>query len=335
MEDRQIPADINATDGEQIKSILLTTHRKICTEIIFLLLCGKHQDKWTSLTEEFLMNDVLCSAENIFKQLTAYEIDGILRILQRYASKTCPLVLWHQMKKLAKANFLAFLLGHYKRYFPPHKIIKEMRSLAALCQDEVLCSVPDDVIRVGLSLWTLRYDLQDWLNNSPVPVTVELPVPPYEFDIFSYPDISNTRSQVESRVIDPSHCLTNLRVHATTKGFFGCDPKAFQHVSTADNTVLSKGLLIEPLQDKQSVAFTFKVFSSAVEQTMRNNGDMKEAELVKNVRNWYFACNERGILLTERLSSFIAMNNYMLSFYKARHFPMNTTHVCGLPSITF
>ena len=71
MEDRQIPADINATDGEQIKSILLTTHHKICTEIIFLLLCGKRQDKWTSLTEEFLMNDVLCSAENIFKQLTA------------------------------------------------------------------------------------------------------------------------------------------------------------------------------------------------------------------------------------------------------------------------
>ena len=155
------------------------------------------------------------------------------------------------------------------------------------------------------------------MNNSPVPVTVELPVPPYEFDIFSYPDISNTRSQVESRVIDPSHCLTNLRVHATTKGFFGCDPKAFHRVLAADNTVLSKGLLIEPLQDKQSVAFALKVFSSAVEQTMRNNGDMKEAELVKKVQNWYFACNERGIPLTERLSSFVAMNNYMLSFYKA------------------
>ena len=79
------------------------------------------------------MNDVLCSAESIFKQLTAYKIDGILRILQRYTSKTCPLVLQHQMKKLAKANFLAFLLGHYKRYFLPHKIVKEMHSLAALC----------------------------------------------------------------------------------------------------------------------------------------------------------------------------------------------------------
>ena len=67
------------------------------------------------------------------------------------------------------------------------------------------------------------------------------------------------------------------------KDFLGCDPKAFQCVSAADNTVLSKGLLIEPLQDKQFVAFALKVFSSAVEQTMRNNGDMKEAELVKNV----------------------------------------------------
>ena len=155
-------------------------------------------------------------------------------------------------------------------------------------------SVPDDVIRVGLSLWTLRYDLQDWLNNSLVPVTIELPVPPYEFDIFSFPDISTRRSQVESRVIDPSHCLTNLCVHATTKGFFGCDPKAFQRVSAADCTVLSKGLLVELLQDKQSVAFALKVFSSGVEQTMQNNGEYEEAELVKNVRNWYtsFATRE-------------------------------------------
>ena len=184
-------------------------------------------------------------------------------------------------------------------------------------------------------MWILRYDVSDWLNNSPVPVTAELPIPPYEFDIFSYPDISTSRSQVENRVIDPSHCLTNLRVHATTKGFFGCDPKAFQRVSAADNNVLSKGLLVEPLQDKQSVSFALKVFSSAVEQTMRINGDMKEAELVKHVRNWYAACNDRGIPVTERLKSFVAMNNYMLSFYKPQHFPMSATHVCGLPSVTF
>ena len=161
------------------------------------------------------------------------------------------------------------------------------------------------------------------MDNSPIPITVELPTEPYEFDIFSYPDISNRRSQVESRIIDPSHCLTNLRVYATQKGFFGCDPKAFLCVSAADNNVLNRALLVEPLPDKQSVAFALKVFSSDVEQAMRNNADMKDAELMKKVHNWYEAYNDRGIQLTERLKHFIEMHNYMISFYKPKEFPMN------------
>ena len=227
------------------------------------------------------------------------------------------------------------VLGHYHQYIPARKKVKDMPTLSAICRQEVIRSVPEDVMRVGLALWTLRYDLKDWLNSSPVPVTIEISVDPHEFDIFSYPEILTSRSQVESRVIDPSHCLTNLRVHATMKGFFGCNPKAFHRVSASDNNVLSKGLIVQPLKDKQSVSFALKVFSSDVEQTMHNNEDMKEAELVKNVCNWYSACNDRRLPVTECISYFVAMNNYMLSFYKPRHFPMSTTHVCGLPSITF
>ena len=239
------------------------------------------------------------------------------------------------MKKLMKVNFLGHVLGHYHRYISAQKKVKDMPTLSAICRQEVICSVPEDVMQVGLALWTLRYDLEDWLNSSPVPVTIEIPVDLHEFDIFSYPEILTTRSQIESRVIDPSPCLTNLQVHATMKGFFGCNLKAFHRVSASDNNVLSKGLIVQPLEDKQSVSFALKVFRSDVEQTMCNNGDMKEAELVKNVCSWYSACNDRGLPVTECISYFVAMNNYMLSFYKPRRFPMSTTHVCRLPSITF
>ena len=119
------------------------------------------------------------------------------------------------------------------------------------------------------------------------------------------------------------------------KGFFGCDPKAFLRVSEVDNNVLNKAFLVQPIPDKQSVPFAEKVFSAQVEQIMRNNADMKEAELVKNIRNWYDACNKRGLQLTERIKYLINMNNYMLSFYDSSYFPMNTTHVKGLPSTTF
>ena len=114
------------------------------------------------------------------------------------------------MKKLTKSNFLGHILGYYHRYIPEHKKFTTMPTLSAISRNAVERCIPEDVIRVGLSLWTLRYDINDWLNNSPVPVTVELPIPPHEFNIFSYPDLSTDRSQIESHVIDPSHYLTNL-----------------------------------------------------------------------------------------------------------------------------
>ena len=140
---------------------------------------------------------------------------------------------------------------------------------------------------------------------------------------------------MESRIIDPSHCLTNLRLHATQKGFFGCDHKAFIRVSEADNNVLNKAFLMHPIPDKQSVPFAERVFSAEVEQIMQNNVDMKEAELVKHIRNWYKACNKRGLQLTDRIKYLIQMNNYMLSFYDSSYFPMNKMHVKSLPSTTF
>ena len=168
---------------------------------------------------------------------------------------------------------------------------------------------------MGLAHWKFNLDLNKWLDSSPVPVTMKIPIAPYTFDLFSFPDISLSRSLVESRIIDPSHCLTNLRVHAMQKEFFGCDTKAFCKVSESDNSILNKAFLIDPIPDKQSVPFAERVFSSKVEQAMRNNGDMKEAELVKHIRNWYDACNKRGLRLTERIKYLVAMNNYMLSFY--------------------
>ena len=92
---------------------------------------------------------------------------------------------------------------------------------------------------------------------------------------------------------------------------------------------------MHPIPDKQSVPFAERVFSAEVEQIMRNNVDMKEAELVKHICNWYEACNKHGLQLTDRIKYLIEMNNYMLSFYDSSHFPMNTTHVKGLPSTTF
>ena len=130
--------NLTGVDTHDIKCLLLTTQWCISIEIVFLLLCSKRTEKWKSTTVESLLEDVLCSPECIFRELTSYEIDGILRILQRYSSKKCPLFVHPKMKKLTKANFLAHLLGHYYRYIPQHKRSKELQSLAALSRAEVV-----------------------------------------------------------------------------------------------------------------------------------------------------------------------------------------------------
>ena len=142
-------------DRDNIKFVLLSSHTAITSEIIFLLLCGKCGDKWISLDAEVLVNEVLSSSESIFKQLTAYKIDGILRVLQRYSSKKCGLFIRPKMKKLMKLNFLGHILGHYHCYIPQRKKFTTMHTLSAISRNAVECCIPEDVIRVGLLLWTL------------------------------------------------------------------------------------------------------------------------------------------------------------------------------------
>ena len=207
-------------------------------------------------------------------------------------------------------------------------------SLRILCKNEIHRTIPVNVLRVTVAQWLFKIQLSRWMDHSPVPVTYNIPVSPHEIDIFSYPENNTKRKQIESRIIDPSHCLTNLRLHATQKGFLD-SKNAILRVSKCDNNILNRALLEEPIPDKQSVPFAECIFSKPVEGLMRKNNDIREADMVMHIRQWYEACNHRGLSVTKCLTSFVQMNNYMLQFYKAEHFPMKTTHVAGLLSTTF
>ena len=103
-----------------------------------------------------------------------------------------------------------------------------------------------------------------------------------------------------------------------------------------DNNVLSRGLIVgQPLLDQQSVPFARKVFSKDVEAIMHQNGDVKEANLVELIRNWYDACNEHSISVSNCITYLIDMHNYLMKFYNPQHFPMNTSYVAKLAATTF
>ena len=320
--------------AETIQYVLLSSHKHILEEILITLLCSPSQNRWNSVTCSEFYDIALSSTHAIHERLTTHDLDIVINVLRKWESKDCPVGIKLNEQKLRKANQLGFILGHTD-LIEPKKRTPKMKTLVDLSLDCAKVLVPTAVLRVALATFDFRIKLPLWMDKSPVPISYEIPVEPFSFDVFSYPEYNVKRQQIEPRIIDPSHILTNLRVHATQKGILECDPKAFLRVSETDNDVLSRGLLVQPIADQQSVPFARRIFSRNVEDIMRENGDVKEAELVHYIRNWYDACNERGLSVTQRITYLVDMHNYLMGFYDAVKFPMNSSYVCNLPSTTF
>ena len=68
--------------------------------------------------------------------------------------------------------------------------------------------------------------------------------------------------------------------------------------------IISEGIeFLEDQLDRQSIRISKRFFSEEVEAVLNKNGDKKEANFVHLVRDWYEACDERGIHIHERLRS--------------------------------
>ena len=330
-QDQQTVVLVSAKD---IKSVLLGSHKHILEEILITLLCSERQHKWNSVTCLEFYDIALSSTHSIHESMTNHDLDIVINVLRKWECKEFPLGIKLNEQKLRKANQLGFILGHTD-LIQPKKRTPKMKSLLDLSLDCAKTFVPTAVLRVALATFDFRIKLPLWMDRSPVPISYEIPIEPSSFDVFSYPEYNLKRQQIEPRIIYPSHVLTNLRVHATQKGILDCDPKAFLRVSETDNDVLSRGLLVQPIADQQSVPFARRIFSKNVEDIMQTNGDVKEANLVQYIRNWYDACNERRLSVTQRIRHLVDMHNYLMGFYDAEKFPMNTSYVCNVPSTTF
>ena len=53
------------------------------------------------------------------------------------------------------------------------------------------------------------------------------------------------------------------------------------------------------------------------------------------VRNWYKACDERGMAVNDRLTHLYNMYEYLSSLMYLNHYPPVKTHICGIPIRTY
>ena len=106
-----------------------------------------------------------------------------------------------------------------------------------------------------------------WKQNATVPMSIKLPQFETIHDAYSYPEYVSQRRQVECKLIDPTHILTNIRTHICGKGYKFIGKDACLRVSERDDNVLNRAYITE-LVDKQSAPIALKFFSQQVQAMM-------------------------------------------------------------------
>ena len=176
--------------------------------------------------------------------------------------------------------------------------------------------------------------VKEWEENSPVPINLPIPFLEDEHIIFNYPEISLERNQIEMRTLDYMHILNNLHFHVCNKGFTGVSKDAFIAVSEVDHDVLPQ-TIVEDKMDRQNSTISQRFFAKEIEDILISNGNCSEAEFVQKTRNWFRACDERGMKITDRITYLNAMYEYMVGKCNFCDYPPPITHVQGIPIKTY
>ena len=193
---------------------------------------------------------------------------------------------------------------------------------------------PKEYLAAALCKIGHAQSVDNWERNSTVPVHINLPGIETPHCIFNYPELSTSRNQREMRTFDYTHILNNLRYHICNRGFDGITTEAFVRVSEINHDVLPR-TIVEDKLDRQNALISQRFFSTEVCEILKSNGDDAEAEFVSKTRNWYRACDKRGLNIMCRVKYLREMYDYLLEGLAFSTYPPHTSHIKGIPIKTF
>ena len=176
--------------------------------------------------------------------------------------------------------------------------------------------------------------VKEWEKDSPVAINLPIPFLEDEHIIFNYPEMSLERNQVEMRTFDYMHILNDLHFHVCNKGFRGVSTEAFIEVNKVDHDVLPQ-TIVEDKMDRQNSTISQCFFAKEVEEILISNGNYTEEEFVQNTRNWFRACNDRGMEITDRINHLNTMYEYMVGKCNFSDYLLPISHVEGIPIKTY
>ena len=178
---------------------------------------------------------------------------------------------------------------------------------------------------------------KQWLNKSPVPMEIRVNQEDgdfFEHPCHSYPEYSETHQQHEYRCIDPGHTLANMRSQISHYGYEFCKKAPFFKVSETNHKVFPRSILEDRL-DWQSIHIAKRFFSVEVEKELAKNGDAQEAKFVHLVRNWFEACDKRGIDVYTRVKHLDEFADFLGNLIEWEEMPPPFGYIKGMPIATY
>ena len=177
-------------------------------------------------------------------------------------------------------------------------------------------------------------NIRKWESLSPIPITLDLPFDGEQHIIFNYPEKSRERNQNEMRTFDYTHVLNNLRYYVSNDRINGISCNAFLAVSSVNHDVLPRAIVEDKL-DRQNCTISQRFFSESVQKILSEMGNDSEAEFTEHTRNWFRACDQRGMDVKQRLYNLQQMYEYLLRTVNLSSYPPPMRHIAGLPIKTF
>ena len=296
---------------------------------------NKHN--WINETIDSLLKDYFNSKCGLSK-FFMYEMDIINRHVKHFfgkelfQKKDCKEL---RVRKLFQQLKCIPQLMIYESSDDEHIVMHQPKTLFEIYRNFITHSkYPKEFLAAQVCKINHMESVSEWESRSNVDIIVDLPWINTQHLIFNYPEWNCDRKQCEMRTFDCTHILNNLRFHACNKGFDNLRTQAFIDVSNEDHDVLPRAL-VEDKIDRQNCTISQRFFSKDVQKILTRLGHDSEAQFVHYTRNWFRACDERGMDMKIRLWHLNNAYEYFLQHLSLTDYPPPTTHVGGIPIKTY
>ncbi|XP_045178040.2 uncharacterized protein LOC123538138 [Mercenaria mercenaria] len=274
-------------------------------------LSSLNYQKWSNIASDVL-GQYFQSADTL-KRFTVKELIEVTKCINSKQIDKSRLLKTSNLKKHDLVNQLSELIADGSKI--PEKISQRKRnvpSLKKIAQRVIMKrSYPKRVLNVAYSNFIWPEKLRQWTVNARVSNAVKIYGIDEDFYPYYVPDKSE-QGDFEIFVYDKTHLGSNLRKAICLDRVYGVSKKAWQSVSEVRPDILNPTLLEVTEEgkiiDQMKERLARNMLSKNVEEQMRENGDIQEANFCEVVREGLYSADDTpGIPAVDRCKKRLAL----------------------------